>query len=166
MVCLALVVLQTAVVPYVPLLDGFYDLTACLVIYLGLFRPVREGAVVVLIMGFVMDTLSGAPFGLYLVSYVWLFIGIRWVIGYLRVTNTLLLPLALVSGILLQSAIFLTAVSFLDPQAVFFPTGLRLLAEQALWALTTGVLFLGAFGYTRDRWLRFMRGRFEPNGNP
>lgn len=166
MVCLALLVLQTAVVPYFPFLEGLYDLTACLVIYLGLFRPVREGAAVVLAMGFIMDTLSGAPFGLYLISYIWLFIGIRWVIGYLRVANTLLLPLALVSGILLQSGIVLTAVTLLDPSAVVASTGLKLLAEQALWALTTGLLLLGFFGYTRDRWMRFVRGRLQRNGNP
>lgn len=163
-VCLTLVVLQTAVIPQFRLLDGFYDLTACLVIYLGLFRPVREGAAVVLIMGFVMDTLSGGPLGLYLVSYVWLFIGIRWVIGYLRVANTLLLPLAVVSGILLQSGIFLACVSFLGAEAALPPDGLRLLAAQAVWGLFTGVALLGIFGYTQDRWARFVQGRIERNG--
>ena len=40
-VCLCLVLLQTTVMPYLPLLDSFYDLLIPLIVFLGLYRPVR-----------------------------------------------------------------------------------------------------------------------------
>ena len=39
-VCLFLVILQTTVMPYLPLMDSFYDLLIPFVVFLGLSRPV------------------------------------------------------------------------------------------------------------------------------
>ena len=41
-VCLFLVILQTTVMPNLPLLDSFYDLLIPVIVFLGLSRPVRE----------------------------------------------------------------------------------------------------------------------------
>ena len=73
--CLFLVILQTTIIPYLPLLDKFYDLLIPFIVYLGLSRPVRESLPFVLFLGFIMDNLSGGPFGLYLTTYFWLFVG-------------------------------------------------------------------------------------------
>ena len=40
-VCLFLIILQTTIMPYLPLLDKFYDLLIPFIVYLGLARPVR-----------------------------------------------------------------------------------------------------------------------------
>jgi rod shape-determining protein MreD len=64
-ICLCLVILQTAVLPHIPLLDTFYDLIVAFIIYLGLYRPLRDGLLLALFLGFIMDNLSGSPFGIY-----------------------------------------------------------------------------------------------------
>jgi len=66
--CLVLVILQTTVMPSLSLPGRFYDLMIPFVVYLGLSRPVREGLLFVCLIGFIMDNLSGSPFGLYLAS--------------------------------------------------------------------------------------------------
>jgi len=40
--CLFLVILQTTIMPYLPLLEKFYDLLIPFIVYLSLSRPVRE----------------------------------------------------------------------------------------------------------------------------
>ena len=67
-VCLFLVILQTTVMPYLPLLDSFYDLLIPFIVFIGLSRPVRESLPFVFCLGFIMDNLSGSPFGLYLTA--------------------------------------------------------------------------------------------------
>ncbi len=88
-VCLFLVILQTTVMPNLPLLDSFYDLLIPFVVFLGLFRPVRESLPFVFFLGFIMDNLSGSPFGLYLTAYFWLFIGVKGITKLLQVGNRL-----------------------------------------------------------------------------
>jgi hypothetical protein len=57
--CLFLVILQTAVLPHLPLLNSFYDLLIPFIIYLALYRPLREGLLLVILLGFIMDNISG-----------------------------------------------------------------------------------------------------------
>ena len=76
--CLALVIFQTAVKPQVVFLAGLYDVLAAYIIYLGLYHRVREILPIILISGVVMDTISGGPPGLFLTTYVWLFLLTRW----------------------------------------------------------------------------------------
>ena len=86
-VSLCLVILQTAVLPYVPLLDRLYDLIIAFVIYLGLYRPLRDGLILSFFLGFIMDNLSGSPFGLYLTIYCWLLIGAKSITTLIQVDN-------------------------------------------------------------------------------
>jgi len=88
--CLFLVILQTTVMPYLPLLEKFYDLLIPFIVYLGLSRPVRESLPFVLFLGFIMDNLSGGPFGLYLTTYFWLYVGVKGITMFIQVGNRLL----------------------------------------------------------------------------
>ena len=69
-ICICLIVVQTVVIPEIAGFQVAYDLLLVFVFYLALFRPTREALVVVLMIAFVMDNLSGAPFGL-CVGVVW-----------------------------------------------------------------------------------------------
>ena len=89
-VCLFLVILQTAVFPHLPLLDSFYDQLIPFMIYLALYRRLREGLLFVVLFGFIMDNISGSSFGLYLTTYCWLLIGVKWTIKFVQVGNRVL----------------------------------------------------------------------------
>ncbi|NVL90237.1 MAG: hypothetical protein HWN69_04465 [Desulfobacterales bacterium] len=59
-------------------LDGIlYDLLIPLVVFLSLNFPKRKGILVVVILGLIMDILSGAIFGLYLSIYFWIFLSVK-----------------------------------------------------------------------------------------
>ncbi|MDQ1330252.1 MAG: hypothetical protein QG578_515, partial [Thermodesulfobacteriota bacterium] len=75
--CLVFILIQTTVVHYFRILNGFYDLFLLIVIYLGLYRNLRESLPVILFLGIIMDNLCTGPFGLYMTVYLWLYATIR-----------------------------------------------------------------------------------------
>ncbi|MBU0988209.1 MAG: hypothetical protein KKH68_13255 [Proteobacteria bacterium] len=142
--------------PYFSLFEKFYDLFVPLIIYLGLFRSTRESIPVILALGFVMDNLSGSPLGLYLTTYVWLFVSVRWIITVLQVKDSILLPFVVAAGVLMQNIIFIGTMAMSKPGPGFFSTVLGTVAVQLLWALLTGPIFLFIVNYFHQSWDRWI----------
>ena len=151
-VSFCLIVLQTTIVPYLPLFDNFYDLAALFIIYLSLYRPARESLPVVIFLGFVMDSLSSTPFMLYITAYLWLFISMRGITKILRLEGRFRLPFIVVSGILIENLIFIGTVFMLDSGFRFSLTVARSITVQSLWAICTGSLFLVSFDHCHRGW--------------
>ena len=142
-VCLFLVILQTTVMPNLPLLDSFYDLLIPVIVFLGLSRPVRESLPFVFFLGFIMDNLSGSPFGLYLTSYFWLFIAVKGVTQLLQVGNRLfIITLIVAAGVLIENLIFLGTLTILGPDQQLAGNAAKTVTIQVLWAIWTGAIFL------------------------
>jgi len=158
--CLFFVILQTSIVPYLPLSIRFYDLLAPFIIYLGLFRPARESIFVILFIGFVMDSLSGGLFGLYMTTYFWLFIGVRWLTKFFQVKNSTLFLFIVAIGVLVENCIFIGIVAILGPTTQFSKTIIRTVSWQILWALFTGPIFLIILNYTHRRWDKWFKELF------
>jgi rod shape-determining protein MreD len=137
-----LIVVQTAIVPAISGSYPFYDLFIVFVFYLGLYRPVREGLPVVFIVGLTMDNLSGAPFGLYITIYFWLFVGMRWIIKYLRAENKLFLSLVVVVAVIIENFLVMGTFAFFGPSEQLPAEAAKNIALQTVWALVTGPLFL------------------------
>jgi len=154
-VSVALIIFQTIVRPGIPLLAGFYNPLTPFVVYLTLFRPARETVPVALSLGIIMDSLSGGPFGLYLTTYLWVFICIKWMVGYLRVSNTLLLPLVIVAGVLIENLIFLSAIALLVPGSYLPREAPVKVSEQLLWAFFTGMVLVVLLDYFWKRWVKW-----------
>ena len=89
-VCLILIIFQTAVKPQVLFLSGLYDVLTAYIIYLGLFHRVREILPIILISGMTMDAISGGPMGLFLTTYLWLFLLTRWTTRLIHKENLVL----------------------------------------------------------------------------
>ena len=142
-----LIILQTTILPHLPLFDNFYDLPALFVIYLSVYRPARESLPVVIFLGFIMDSLSSTPFMLYITAYFWLFLSVHGITKILRLEGSFRLPFIVVSGVLIENLIFIVTVSVLDSGFRFSLTVLRSIAIQSLWAICTGSLFLVSLDY-------------------
>ena len=57
LVSLCLVIVKTTLIPALPMFNKFYDLLIPIIIYLSLFRPLREGIPIILFFGVIMDSL-------------------------------------------------------------------------------------------------------------
>jgi rod shape-determining protein MreD len=151
--CLFLVILQTTIMPYLPLLDKFYDLLIPFIVHLSLSRPVRESLPFVLFLGFIMDNLSGGPFGLYMTTYFWLYVGVKGITTFIQVGNRLLIiTLIVAGGVLFENLILLGAFAVLGPRQQFAGDVLEIVTAQVLWAIFTGFLFLLFFRNSQS-WL-------------
>jgi rod shape-determining protein MreD len=150
--CLFLVILQTTVMPCLRLLNSFYDLLIPFVIYLSLSRNVRESLPFVFVLGFIMDNLSGGPFGLYLTTYFWLFVGVKGVTRLLQVGNRLFsLTLIVAAGVLIENLIFLGTLTILGPEPQLAGDAAKIITVQVFWAIWTGPIFLMIFRNMQNR---------------
>ncbi len=157
-VCLCLVIFQTTIIPHISLFNNFYDLLIPFIIYLGLFRPAREGILFILVPGFLMDNLSGGPFGLYLTTYFWLFIVVKIVIKYLHACNNILLLFIVAAGVLMENIIFIASVSMFGTDSQFLPITIRTVIFQILWAGCTGFFFITFFNHIHKKLEKWFNG--------
>ncbi|HUV50246.1 MAG TPA: hypothetical protein VMW78_04420 [Anaerolineae bacterium] len=119
---------------------------------MGLFFSVREGMPVVLIMGLAMDSLSGGPFGVYLTTYFWLFIGARQLIKFFRVTNYILLPFVVTAAVLIETIILLGTFAMLEPGMQFSSSIINTAVIQVVLAICTGPFIIQFYNFTYKRW--------------
>jgi hypothetical protein len=149
---LALIILQTTIMPYFSIFDRFYDILIPFVFYLGLYRPAHESIPVVLLLGFVLDSLSGGPFGIFLTTYFWLFIGIRWSIKFFHAGNKGLWLMAVVAGVLIENFIIIATIIWLGESSRLTRAVLSTVGTQLLWALCTGPVLVFVLAYMHKRW--------------
>jgi len=159
-VCLMLVIFQTAVKPQVMLLAGFYDVLTAYVIYLGLFHRVREVLPIILISGLVMDTISGSSLGLFLTSYLWIFLLTRWTTRLIHQDNLVLHVFIVAVGVVFQTGVYVGTTLLVGQATLFAAPTLDVALAQVLWALGTGALLLQFFRRSHRLWERFLNTYF------
>jgi cell shape-determining protein MreD len=100
-----------------------------------------------------MDNLSGSPFGLYLTSYFWLFIGVKGITKLLQVGKRVtIITVIVAAGVLAENLIFLGSFAIFSPEQQLADDAVKIVAGQILWALLTGSVFLIIFRNTHN-WL-------------
>lgn len=158
---MSLVLLQTAVLPAIPLFDTLFDVIGLFVIYLGFYRPGREALPVVVILGFLADNLSGAPFMLYITAYLWVFFGIRVLAQIVQVSLRFRTAYIVASGVLIENIVFVLAFALLGSGTHSPVAGTGAVITQLVWAFTLGPIlvfgFKGAHGFW-DRWVGQVAG--------
>ncbi|MFW6297283.1 MAG: hypothetical protein ACOC03_02165 [Desulfosalsimonas sp.] len=142
-----LVIAQTSIIPYMPASLRFYDFLVPFAVYLSLYKPLGEGLPVMIAAGLVMDMFSGAPIGVYLTTYLWVFLAFRRVARWVGMKQHLLFSLLTVFGVLFQNFIFAIAVFSGSSQGFFSLQSLQVIFMQVFWAMVTAPFF----------WLGFMR---------
>ncbi len=153
--CLVLILIQTTVIHNLPLFKGFYDLLIVVVIFLGLYRNLRESISVILFAGFMMDNLYNGPFGLYLTVYLWLYACIRWSSVYFNVRSILFLAFIVPAGVLFENIIFLGSFAMFNSGS-FHPSGIYgVVAKQIIWAMITGPVLIMLLNFSHSIWSRW-----------
>jgi hypothetical protein len=90
-----------------------------------------------------MDNLSGGPFGLYLTTYFWLYVGVKGVMTFIQVGNRFfIITLIVAGGVLFENLITLSAFAILESKQQFAGDAFGIITFQVLWAILTGSLFI------------------------
>jgi len=163
--CLLIVVLKTTIIPGMS--GGFllYDLIIPLVIYFSLYRRLAEGLPVVLLSAVMMDMISGAPAGIYLTTYIWLFLAFRQTWRFLDLRHTYLFPAIVVAGVVFQQFIFWVAASVSAGHMVFSMETIRIVFFQIVWAVVTAPLLYLLFHKLFAVADRLFSGNISENGH-
>ena len=149
---LVVLIIQTTIIPEFTGTQGPYDLVALIIFYLGLYQPFRQSLLMVFVLGFIMDNLSGAPFGLYITTYFWIFVGVCWVTRFIRVRNIVLLPLLVAVGIVVENIIFIGTILLIGNLPPLPSEELIELSLQILWAAVTGPFLILFFRHLHSKW--------------
>lgn len=129
-------ILQTACMPHFSISFRSFDLLLPLVIFQSIFRPVAESISLIVVFGVIMDCLSGSPFGLYIITYVWLFLGVRGSMYFLDAGSYFLFPLILVLGMVFEHLIFSFSAHRMPAREIL---------TNVLWAIIMAPFFLMFF---------------------
>ena len=142
-----LVILQTSILPYLPAVGRFYDFLIPFIVYLSLYKPLVDGLPVLTVAGLAMDMLSGAPIGIYLTTYLWVYIACRGAPRLVSIRSQLLFPALVVLGVLFQNLIFAAAALSSGNPGLFNAHSLRIILMQHVWALVTAPFLWMGFHY-------------------
>jgi cell shape-determining protein MreD len=155
LVSLCLVIIKTTMIPDLPLFAKFYDLLIPIVVYLAYFRSVKEGVPIVLFFGIIMDSLCGGPMGLYLTTYLWLYLAVWGLSRFLHAGNLMVLSITVACGVVFEILILLGYIVFLAPNASIPEDALKTITLQIIWALLTSPVILAIIGRAQkllDAW--------------
>lgn len=76
-ICVCFIVLQTSLVPLFRGMNCCFDLMMVMVVYISINAERPVSVCYVIVLGWLMDSLSGAPAGLYMSAYIWVFLVVQ-----------------------------------------------------------------------------------------
>jgi rod shape-determining protein MreD len=151
MVGLSTVVAQTTILR-LPLFHGiFYDLLIPLVVFLSLNLADRKGVLLVVILGLIMDLLSGGIFGLYLTIYFWIFLSVKGLSKYFDVDDTIFRSVLIGVCVLGQHLLFCISVAAPWKGAQLLAAQMPRVLLQTIFAALTGPGILMLLGRLQTR---------------
>ncbi|MBW1649424.1 MAG: hypothetical protein JRJ44_01865 [Deltaproteobacteria bacterium] len=100
---LFLTVSRTAYLPSFGLFQYLFDSNISLIIAAFLFGEKKDGYIIAVILGLITDNLSGGPFGIYLLSYIWTIIITQIISLYLQKESLLIIWAATSACIIIQN---------------------------------------------------------------
>jgi rod shape-determining protein MreD len=151
LICLFLVIIQTTLIPLLPFVRHFFDLSIPFIVYLSLFRNTWEGLPVILCLGLVMDSVSGTPLGLYLTAYGWFFFMVRWMTYLLHVRGRLFMPFVVLLGVVFENLIFVFTV-IVSGEGTHLSLLFYRFIPQFIWAVLLGTFCVYFFTSLRNKW--------------
>jgi hypothetical protein len=163
--CLALLVVQTTLLSHLVPPGPLYDPLIPFVVFLAAGRPFSEGLPALLLAGFLADGVSAAPFGLFGITYLWVYLGVWWGARFFEREHGLLPAIGVAGGILIEHLFFLAISWELGiGQALLRDLpgfGMRLMA-----GLLTGPLMVGLLRGFHNAWGHWLSARRERRASP
>lgn len=147
-----LCLLQTVALGYTFLHGSFYDLFCPFIIYLAVFRPLRESVPVVICAGLIMDSFCGGPAFMYVTAYLWLWIGARGLITWLYAGNPMILLFIVSVGVVFENCVLFLLIALFKPGEIQFALMLKIMFNHFLWAVLTGPSVLLLIRFLYDKW--------------
>jgi hypothetical protein len=138
-----LLALQTTLKTTFPIMTFCYDLAIPLIIFLILLRSRLETWLSILAAGIGVNMISGAPLGVYMITYIWLFMLFKNVKAYFHTPDSSLFIILVIIGVVVEQLIFgvfymiQAPIANLSPHAIYW-----VLIQVLLAGVTSPVIFI------------------------
>ena len=147
-----LILLQTVFCFQFHFIQFPYNLVLSFIVFISLFRPVKEGLAPTVIIGLLLDGMSGVPFGAYVVAFLWIFVFLKWLTTFFHARSLLVLILSSLIAVIIENIISLYTFTLLDFQNVVTTIRIHSVIKQMLWAGLMGPLMIVMIDYFFYRW--------------
>jgi len=133
-----LISVQTTIICKLPFLFSLYDMLLPFLIFLILFRRLAEVLPVIMVAGCAIDMISGAPIGVYMISYALLFLVFRNIKVYFQLKDTFIFQIVLIVGVLVELLLFAIVHSYHATEFIFSTHAVKIGIIQLIWAFLSG----------------------------
>lgn len=134
MLSLVLIIAQTSIFPGFSFFSQSFDLLIVNVIYLSLISSNPCMILVVILLGTIMDSLSGAPFGIYISVYVWIFISVQGMKIFVHPGSIVLLPIVSSMAVLIENLFLLFSFFVRNGKNAVSAQDFVFMVKQIMWA--------------------------------
>jgi rod shape-determining protein MreD len=148
----AFLLFQTTITPNFRLFYDFFNLMNLFVVYLVLYRSNQEIIIFVALTGILMDSVSGGPFGLYMTTYIWLSLSIKWTLKYLHKGNAILIPMIISGSILAENLIIISVMALVEKNFSFHPEWFRSIIIQLMYGVIIGPFLIFLIKKLQPKW--------------
>ena len=131
---LFMIIFQTVVLPSLFFFTHAFDLIIVNVLYLSLVATHNAVIFWILLLGCVMDSLSGNPLGVHLSAYLWIFFLVQLLKRYVHYGNVIFLPVISAVAVLLENLFLIFSLLVHQKSSFFSREDILLLAMQMFWA--------------------------------
>lgn len=135
---LFLIALQTVVLPSFSWFDQCFDLVIIDILFLSLISSHYSIAVAIIMIGCIMDSISGAPFFYHVFSYLWIYIIVFMVKQLLFKQSIIFIFIISLVSVFIQHVLLLFSIFVLQGLDTVLSFDFGLLIRQAFW----GVVFI------------------------
>ena len=142
---LGLILLQTVVLPDFSWFPHLFDLMIINVLYLCLFSPRYFVPFCLIVIGCIMDSLSGAPFFLHTTSYLCIYLIVFFLRQLVFQRSAFFVFIVSFAAVCIDQGLVMFSVFLLQDQKSIASTDYRLCIGQIIWAtvgIPIGVLLL------------------------
>lgn len=129
---LFLVILQTTLVPEIRFFTNCFDLLIINVLYVSLFSSNGFLVLYMVVLGWIMDSLSGAPFGFYISCYVWIYVFVQILRHVIHAGNFIFIPMISVIAIFMEHGFLMFILLVKQEGCSFSSTDLFSMGKQAV----------------------------------
>ena len=131
---LLLIVLQTTVLPEISVINNTFDLLIINVLYLSLLFHHLRVLCGIVVIGCIMDSLSGSPFGLFVSSYIWIYILVQLMKPVFFSRSLFFLPAITVFSVMIEYIFLLLSVFISSGSQGVLSLNFSLMIKQLLLA--------------------------------
>ncbi len=130
---LFLIVLQTIVLPSFPWFAQCFDLLIIDILFLSLISSHYSIAAAIILIGFIMDSISGVPFCYHIFSYLWIYIIVIIVKQLLFKQSMIFIFIISIVSVIIQQVLLLFSIFVQQGHTAILVFDFRLLIRQVFW---------------------------------